>query len=126
MRAAETVACRAHSPRQEKTPPPAWPEIDLDLVVAAGGGAGFQRLLGDVKALYFENRGGPHPRRRRISRRDFALFARKQGEIIIFPEDRGNIRPAFVTSGPQVHHERDAIVQIFYCDSSCIRLRVFF
>ena len=48
----------AHIPsQQEKARPPSWNEVDVSSVVAAGGGVGFQCLLGDVEALYFENRG---------------------------------------------------------------------
>ena len=39
-------------------------EVNLALVIAAGGSVGFQRLLGDVETFHFENRGVARQRRR--------------------------------------------------------------
>src|ERR1700688_1126911 len=101
-------------------------KVALRLVVAARGRVCFQRLFRDIETFYFEHSRITAQRRRGISRRNFALFPRKQREIIVFPQDRSDISPAFVTSDSQVHHECDAVIQIFYCHSSRISRRVCF
>lgn len=74
-------------------------------------------MFGDVEAFDLEDRSVAGEGGNGVSGGDFALFAGEQGEIVVFPEDGGDVGVVLCACGAQVDHEGDAVAEIFYRDT---------